>query len=66
MLARMLAVVGVLVANQTPSPSEADWQWLDASREQAFDSLLQLPHVMGSFWLIEVTATSITTSQSDT
>ena len=49
MLARMLAVVGVLMANQTPSPSETDWQWLDASREQAFDRLLPVIAREGQF-----------------
>jgi hypothetical protein len=45
----MLAVVGVLMANQTAPPSEADWQWLEASREQAFDRLLPVIARDGQF-----------------
>jgi hypothetical protein len=42
MLARSLAVVIVALAitDQTAAPSEKDWQWLETSREPAFDRLL--------------------------
>jgi hypothetical protein len=33
-------IVSLAITNQGPPPSEGDWRWLDASREQAFDELL--------------------------